>query len=867
MTTNTFAGKYHPAIQYIFPIPGSQGLSPKTTIILRLEPTLGAPPTELNALIRASDQTGDIPAFNYLSTDGLSILFRPENDLREGDSIDVVIETSRFGYSDFKFRFYLISGHPIAGFDSIGKKIIPANQGIPISYPNLLFSNSEPFPNTRSAGTSAPIPRPLSPVRFINDVSVPSDFPKIRTVQTGETAPGYLFFATNYPQPWIGNYIIICDNAGTPVFYRRYPDFPRSGNFTLHPTGELSAYFYEDWLNIVLDSTFTEIDTIRCGHGYDTDAHELRRLENGHTLLFGRQVLPVDMSRIVEGGLSNARIEAYHLQEMDSNEDVIFEWRSVDFYSIEDSYSDLSLAYIDFVHLNSIAVDFDEHIIASARDMNEITKINRQTGEIIWRFGGRNNQFDFVNDTTQFFMQHDVRPVPGVPGHYTLFDNGRGRHPEYSRAVEYKLDTLDMTAERVWQFRHTPDYYAPWMGGAQRLPNGNTLIDWPDRNLRATEVTPEGKVVFELFSQDHSNYRCRRYEWSGFENAPYLVLENFGFIFRLIFNKSGDDDLEYYRIYASRENESWFLLDSTASTFLDVDVLLLENEIQYNFRTSAVDSEGRESDFSNIESAWVQYTKSGENSIRNGLFDSMENWILTVSEQAQTSSSIDSLGRLHLKIEQGGSSLEDLRLSQNNLLLLQKKVYTIVFDALASPARVLEVRLMSSNGSETDYSQIGLSYIPTDSTHFEYSFEKNPPNDTSAKLVFNFGQTTGDLWIDNVSLFYTDPVPADTDTVVSRTGIFKQKLTYRLEQNHPNPFNQNTVFSYFLPFENQATLRLYDCRGRKVRTLYSGVAKAGLNQVKWDGRDNTGNLVSTGIYIYTFKAGAFSSRRKCLFVK
>ena len=70
--------------------------------------------------------------------------------------------------------------------------------------------------------------------------------------------------------------------------------------------------------------------------------------------------------------------------------------------------------------MNSVAIDYDDHIIVSNRHLSEVTKINRQTGDIIWRLGGVNNEFDFVNDEFQMSYQHDARPVPGKPNHYTI---------------------------------------------------------------------------------------------------------------------------------------------------------------------------------------------------------------------------------------------------------------------------------------------------------------------------------------------------------------------------------------------------------------------------------------------------------------
>ena len=127
---------------------------------------------------------------------------------------------------------------------------------------------------------------------------------------------------------------------------------------------------------------------------------------------------------------------------------MIFQWRSWDHFKITDATEDIDLTAhtIDYVHGNSIEVDYDSHILLSSRHMDEITKINRQTGEIIWRFGGiksRNNQFLFINDLRTFSHQHDIRRLPN--GNITLFNNGNLLVPRYSSSLEYYLDEQNKT--------------------------------------------------------------------------------------------------------------------------------------------------------------------------------------------------------------------------------------------------------------------------------------------------------------------------------------------------------------------------------------------------------------------------------------
>ncbi|MHC4657344.1 MAG: aryl-sulfate sulfotransferase, partial [Planctomycetota bacterium] len=125
-----------------------------------------------------------------------------------------------------------------------------------------------------------------------------------------------------------------------------------------------------------------------------------------------------------------------------------------------------------------------------------VTKINSDTGEIIWRLSGAHSDFTFVNDPLNGFRnQHAIRSTGN--GRYLLFDNGNLHSPSVSRAVEYELDLDAMTATVVWEFREMPDVYSHYMANTQRLPNGNTLINWAVGSLpKLTEVRPDGTKAF-----------------------------------------------------------------------------------------------------------------------------------------------------------------------------------------------------------------------------------------------------------------------------------------------------------------------------------------------------------------------------------
>jgi hypothetical protein len=224
-----------------------------------------------------------------------------------------------------------------------------------------------------------------------------------------ETAEGKLFLSNTDGSP----YLMILENDGTPYFYQRLPG--ASGDFKVQPTGTITkvgwprAYgFFE------LDSNYQVLDTLGCGNGYRPDTHEIQLLSNGNYLVIALDNQLVDMSLYLEGGKSNATVNGNHIQELDRDGNVIFEWRSWDHYDILDAVNeDLTANTIDYVHMNAVAIDFDDHLLVSSRNLSEITKINHETGDIIWRFGGENNQFEIINDEDSISYQHDIRPVPG----------------------------------------------------------------------------------------------------------------------------------------------------------------------------------------------------------------------------------------------------------------------------------------------------------------------------------------------------------------------------------------------------------------------------------------------------------------------
>ena len=98
------------------------------------------------------------------------------------------------------------------------------------------------------------------------------------------------------------------------------------------------------------------------------------------------------------------------------------------------------------------------------------------------------------------------------------------------------------------------------------------------------------------------------------------------------------------------------------------------------------------------------------------------------------------------------------------------------------------------------------------------------------------------------------PSSLDEDTVYD----------FALGQNYPNPFNPTTIIPFSIDTPGYVTIRIYNALGQSVRTLTASHFTAGYHTILWDGRDDSGNWVGTGMYIYRIESGMHTAARKML---
>ena len=478
--------------QYLDPVPGANYVNKETCIIIKpyFTPARGLSADNNVISVIASKSGVHKGRINY-SADGKAVIFKTYGNFQLGDTVFVKIGTMLTNNRKSYNYFFLIKSQQ--------PEIYNVNASLETRLAKYFAQN-----------------RPVLKDNILSGDSLPSDFPPVTIDVSTSPSQGYIFL-DNYAGAY-GPYLMILDNTGVPVYYLKtqYTSF----DFKVQPNGLLTYYSYNGQQFYGLNGYMQIVDSFYTGNGYYADVHEIRVLDDNSAYMLSYDNEIVDMSKIVTGGDTAAIVTGLIVQQIDSAKNVIFQWRSWDHFQITDATHENLLAHsIDYVHGNAIEVDNDGNIIISSRNMDEVTKIDRSKGDIIWRLGGKHNQFTFINDTIGFSHQHAIRRITN--NDITLFDNGNYHTPSFSRAVEYALNEQSKTATLVWQYRNNPGIYSSFMGYVQRLENGNTFIGWGGATPTTTEVTESGSKIFELtFPTGVYSYRGYRFNWAP--NAPIL---------------------------------------------------------------------------------------------------------------------------------------------------------------------------------------------------------------------------------------------------------------------------------------------------------------------------------------------------------
>lgn len=303
---------------------------------------------------------------------------------------------------------------------------------------------------------------------------------------------------------------LLLDSDGY-VFWYHVPVTGICVDFKYYPQSKLYSVTNPSGPNpvsfIIMDSSLTIIDTVNAVN-LAGDIHDIQELQNGNWLVSTIHVDTADLTGYTflgQNGMPNTPIKGYGFQEIDASGAVLMDWNSNDYIHPSETYDEYGYdsSFFDYCHGNTLEEDTDGNILISFRHLNAIYKVNRLTGDVMWRLGGKSSDFTFINDSL-FSGQHDIRRIEN--GNYSLFDNGNmSPLPKISRGVEYQLDTINWTATLVKEYVHPDSVYGSAMGSYQTTTNNSKILGYglvmrPDPNI--TIIDSDEMITSQIFFED-----------------------------------------------------------------------------------------------------------------------------------------------------------------------------------------------------------------------------------------------------------------------------------------------------------------------------------------------------------------------------
>jgi Arylsulfotransferase (ASST) len=344
------------------------------------------------------------------------------------------------------------------------------------------------------------------------------------TKRTPDIAPGYIFIAPKNGPGEAGpgqDGCMILDNYGQPVWLRLLQNEDMDVmNFNAQTyKGERVLTWWEGHHTgygqgeyVICDHSYRQIKRFGAGGGFEGDHHEFLITPEDTALITIYNKVPGD--RIPMGDPIDVNVLDGIAQEVDiESGKVLFEWHSLEHVGLDESYT----KPYDYFHINSIDVYDEHHLLISSRNTSTVYKIDRKTGEIVWRLGGKNSDFEMGPDTRTAF-QHDARRHPD--GTITIFDNGNVNTEVQSHGKVVEIDEDKMTASLAREYTHPDKLLSETQGSVQILPNGNVFVGWGSAPV-FSEFDHDGGLLFSAdFPAESETYRAFRLPWSGQPTDP-----------------------------------------------------------------------------------------------------------------------------------------------------------------------------------------------------------------------------------------------------------------------------------------------------------------------------------------------------------
>jgi hypothetical protein len=382
------------------------------------------------------------------------------------------------------------------------------------------------------ADTDAPVSPEVTapPAKYLSRPDLSGLAEVTITTPASGTAPGAIYLTPASGSSLWGPLMV--DDTGSPIWFRKVPapatvaiDF-KAQQYQNKPVltwwegtiGGTGGQGVGQGEFVIADPSYREITRVRAAGAEQADQHDFVITPEGTALFWVYDPIPYDLT--AQGGPADGVLHDGVIQEIDIRTGQrLFEWHAHDHVGLDESYAPLPagdsahLPY-DYFHANSVGLDTDGNLIVSARHTWTAYKINRRTGEVIWRIGGKKSDFA-VAEKAAFTWQHDFRRRRD--GTYSVFDNGAGvtKEHEQSRGLIFKVDETAKTVTFVKELLHPQKLSAPTQGSFRELADGGSFIGWGQMPY-FTEYAPDGTVRLDgHVPLDNQSYRAYKAEWAG----------------------------------------------------------------------------------------------------------------------------------------------------------------------------------------------------------------------------------------------------------------------------------------------------------------------------------------------------------------
>lgn len=337
---------------------------------------------------------------------------------------------------------------------------------------------------------------------------LPGDFPQYDFDRKRAGGPGF-FFIQMRPQ-----YAVIFNRDGVPVWWYKASGEPDNaqllpdGTVAFDPVDQVS-FQTGDYEIRTLSGRLLRI--IRGGGGNPADIHEIQLLSNGNYLI-GAQDLKDHVDTSAYGGSKDSTVNGIEIQEITPQGKVVWRWDSNDHIKLAETGRWWNTPFVatepyDVVHWNSVRAR-GKFMLLSFRHLDAVYKVNRRTGNIVWKLGGTKTRksLEVRRDPHDYPLggQHDARFAPD--GTITIHDNRTGLD-EQPRAVRYKINEERGTARLVHSIRDPEVPSSFCCGSARLLPGMDWLVGWGGNGVIGA-YNDDGKPIFRLDIGEQFSYRA-----------------------------------------------------------------------------------------------------------------------------------------------------------------------------------------------------------------------------------------------------------------------------------------------------------------------------------------------------------------------